>query len=117
MSVLIKGVEMPENCFDCDFSFIYDGEGVNLVCPLLKLAVSDCGFNTFRKRHNDCPLVPVPKHGRTIDADALYAIMKKERDRIAKDFGDNDEYVQCLTKYAMSMVLSAPSIIEAEGEE
>ena len=25
------------------------------------------------KRHKDCPLIPVPEHGRLIDADALKA--------------------------------------------
>lgn len=61
--------------------------------------------------------VPVPEHGRLIDADALYMVMTKERNRIAETYGENDEYVQCLTKYAMSMVENAHTIIPADKEE
>ena len=101
--IYIPNMVNPVRCSECDFcTFGY--------CGLLDRYVTDSAY-----KDDACPLVPVPTpHGRLKDADALYAVIKKERDRIAKDYGDDDPFVQCLTKYAMSMVLSAPTIIEAE---
>ena len=49
MSVLIKGMEMPTSCDDCFLPLRY--------CPYAM------------KPNGKCPLVPVPPHGRLIDAD------------------------------------------------
>ena len=62
--VYIKGMEMPKNCDDCDFMEVH-GEYGNAECP----------FGIFircaSEKNPDCPLIPVPDHGRLIDADAL----------------------------------------------
>ena len=47
---------------------------------------------------------------RLIDADALTKVIANERDRIQDTYGENDEYVRCLNKYALSMVESAHTI-------
>lgn len=56
MSVLVKGMKMPDSCYHC------------------KIAES-CGHyiaNYTDRRHPDCPLIALPdKHGRIVDADAL----------------------------------------------
>lgn len=58
MSVLIKGMEMPENCLVC---FV----PCSLLCDL-------DDYDRKRIRHPDCPLVEIPTpHGRLIDADEL----------------------------------------------
>ena len=64
MSILIKGMEMPTNCFLCPLSVL---NGERLFCEVTKDEVLRA------KRSSDCPLVPVPPHGRLIDADALIA--------------------------------------------
>lgn len=52
MSVLIKGMEMPESCESCRFE--------------------DFGGCMFRVKKEDCPLVEVPTpHGRLVDAGEL----------------------------------------------
>ena len=60
MGVYVKGMEMPKSCSLCPFCF-----GANNVCPWTREYANSNG------RHKLCPLVPVPKHGRLIDADAL----------------------------------------------
>lgn len=62
MSVYIKGLEMPKNCVECVFyrktDPIYDYCCISSAVP--KGYVPE-----------DCPLIPVPDHGRLIDADKL----------------------------------------------
>lgn len=52
MSVLIKGMEMPNNCGACPLRLAWCRERIYMVT-----------------RPERCPLVPVPPHGRLIDAD------------------------------------------------
>ena len=71
MSILIKDMKMPTSCYDCN-CFIRDSDGSDYCC-LLMLDIEDND-----KRDDDCPLVPVPEHGRLIDADALIADLKRQ---------------------------------------
>ena len=62
--IYIPGMEIPDDC---------------LHCPCSDLEYMDCNLMPgsgigYKKRLDNCPLVPVPEHGRPIDADAL---MKK----------------------------------------
>lgn len=65
MSLYLPGMEMPDDC---------------LHCPCADLEYMDCNLMPgsgigYNKRHDGCPLIPVPEHGRTIDADALDDIL------------------------------------------
>ena len=74
MSVLIQGMVMPKDCYECQYGVDVDiGVGVARGCELLKdfSPISD-------ERHEDCPLIEIPPHGRLIDADALIADIKAE---------------------------------------
>jgi hypothetical protein len=69
MSVLIKGMEMPTSCFYCPFR-----EKVNpddYACMALNKEFEETLSLIAEQRHKDCPLVPVPPHGRLVDADKL----------------------------------------------
>ena len=63
MGVYIRGMEMPTSCRDCGI------EQEWFWCGALD------GYQNTRcftnERREDCPLVPVPPHGRLIDADVL----------------------------------------------
>ena len=89
MSVVIPGMEMPKNCWDCPCFF---SEG--WLCNLDDECREDCDG-----RPDWCPLVELPeKHGRLIDADALYYDLSVD---------DEDIYVKhCLE--------DAPTVLEAE---
>lgn len=67
MGVYVKGMEMPTNCSECAFCGYY-GNGEHM-CDIIEKAVEYESGKTSRR--DDCPLVPVPPHGRLIDADAL----------------------------------------------
>lgn len=69
MSVLIKGMEMPTSCDECELCTCYvreDGTEENYRCVITFYPIHE-----FNERHEYCPLIEVPPHGRLIDADAL----------------------------------------------
>lgn len=66
MSVLIKGMEMPKNCAECEFH----QSGYPDWCDL---SIRARDIHNTEIRQEWCPLVEVPTpHGRLIDADELY---------------------------------------------
>ena len=110
MSVLIKGMEMPETCEECSFHCYHsDGKYVCVATPLfypMNLA------NSKGRRKDFCPLVEVPApHGRLIDKDALIAQMEADAEHI-------EEPIAAMFAYAaINDVKHAPTVIEAEEGE
>ncbi len=102
MSVIIKGMEMPKSCWDCGLCY-------NAVyCKELKVRFLDReDFEPGERRLPDCPLVPVPDHGRLIDADALF-------EEVYKVWGTEYDASECNS--LMSFINAAPTIIPAEEE-
>lgn len=103
-SVLVKGMEMPENCYECPMVHReFDGYETRLDCYMVKdWCPEDEGV------HPDCPLVVLPdKHGRLVDADALIIdLMDRGLDGIQTD--DWAEIQQT--------VMKQPTIVESEGK-
>ena len=64
MSVLVRGMEMPKNCHSCPMCLMR-------FCQARDRELSERETRPNAKRPEDCPLLPVPPHGRLIDADAL----------------------------------------------
>ena len=99
MSVLIPGIEMPKRC----------GE-----CPLSLYPHSPCWKNggalDWENRPNWCPLVPVPPHGRLIDADVLAEQMERNlwaiEDKAEKELGF-DETLRRGMQYGHAVCLNA----------
>ncbi len=109
MSVLVKGMEMPKNCDECPYSSWSNFYQIYICNATRKheLVLFDRkqvkSTNTMRSgRADNCPLVPIPPHGRLIDADALKIMMPTI----------GDEYL-----YAREMIEEAPTIIPAEEEQ
>lgn len=68
MGVYIKGMEMPTSCWDCPFMLHRSFCLINT-----KIEFTDEEYSELKGRYIGCPLVPVPPHGRLIDADVLAA--------------------------------------------
>ena len=71
MGIYIKNMEMPKSCIACLLNF---GEkrpeyGLTICCPYSDGVISwrDMAFDNGRLA--SCGIVPVPPHGRLIDAD------------------------------------------------
>lgn len=96
MSVLIKGMEMPTSCENCELAKHFDGYNEN-----------DCPFNAFS--FYDCPLVALPDHGDLIDRDALKEPMESVCMGI---MAGTDSY-----NAPLKTIDDAPVIIPAERSE
>lgn len=105
MSILIKGMELPKE-FDPD---VY----VELAC-----GIDGKRYARLYNFHQGwltewCEAVPVPPHGRLIDADALWVEINKICDR--RDAGIISD-LTCLQQI-LSALRHAPAAIQAEEVE
>lgn len=105
MSVIIKGMEMPVNCGDCD---CYVNNGNSCWCVLTGMDVYDKS-----EVDPDCPLVEIPKnHGRIIDEMELFKQAPgKMTHHHEKGF---DWEIRNANRWLKDNV---PTILDAEGEE
>ena len=125
MSVLIKGLRIPESCAECRFCV----NGFTDAAPVYECAcesyenvsvlVDDHG-NPFNFRPDWCPLISVPTpHGRLGDLDKLkYDIVVGNE----KYLGLNKPCLEDVTPIenvddCIDAITFAPPIIEAEGRE
>ena len=102
MSVLIKGMETPTNCWFCSVK-LWDDFGFGYVCPFSGRIVKSGDAN----RHEDCPLIELPDHGDLIDRDVL--------DRFTFTIA-RDKYGSVTVVYADD-IARAPVVIPAERSE
>ena len=107
MSILIKGMEMPNSCRDCPISGEWYCNALPSIPAWHKEYVASIEDQT---RMDRCPLVPVPPHGRLIDADALLSQYK------GNIWTAKTDYAEGLRDVAND-IKNAPTIIEAEEEE
>jgi hypothetical protein len=70
MAVLIKGMQLPKSCYDCDFCRVYDEPNHGYFCiPLF----ADLHRSNFTKERIDvCPLVEVPENALIVDRHKLF---------------------------------------------
>lgn len=95
--VYIPGAAMPESCNLCFAEF--DGD-----CLLNHDIICTCSPVT---RSADCPLVPVPDHGRLVDGD-----------KIVKGCKDKDgRYISQFAAVVGEAVEAAPTVIPASKEK
>lgn len=117
MSILIKGMEKPEECYCCPCSTI-NMNGRWGKCNLLGRDYA----GDPHKIYDDCPLVEIPPHGRLIDADALKTKLNNIHDFLLGDcefselaMSDKariDELINCIAE-----VVNAPTVIESEEQK
>lgn len=113
--IIIKGMEMPKTCCQCDFK-IYDNEirwdenGIEQIGAWVCKRTREIIWNT--RRGENCPLVPLPEgHGRLIDADAFLATIRPLCTEDAQAACTLETVKQLMVKH----ISSAPTIVPAEG--
>ena len=83
--VYIPNMKMPESCDVCWAEYAYE------IC---------------NSHSEHCPLIPVPDHGRLIDADAM----------LEKHYSGNEKHITSASVITPQMVSSLPTIIPADKE-
>ena len=115
--ILIRGVEMPQNCVDC-----YDADLSTAIalfgakCPFAH-GIIDLGvYDLCHERHPDCPLLELPPHGELIETkDVLLALVEHgQRDKRFK-LGDTIRYSPSEVKEIIDA--SVPVIVPAERSD
>lgn len=106
MGIYINGMEMPPSCY---------------FCPMTNDGFYLCKANNpYRQLEDDCeeckpqwcPLVPVPPHGRLIDAEAYESLLRGLGDRnYRREKGTICDAIKFLHPYY------APTIIQASGKD
>ena len=111
MSVVIRGMKMPETCEDCPLQ-----HSEYLECKITHRITwgwaDGGGTRTLSPAENDCPLVELPaQHGRLIDADEL----AKEIQSLQKyRFSIEDPEIFVSRKAVMQAISDNPTVIKAE---
>lgn len=109
MDILIKDMKRPQTCFKCKLSRIIPS--IYIFCPLNeKCYPAD-------EMPSDCPLVPVPPHGRLIDADALlmrinHEVMEAYMDGACYGVHPSQEYL-----YLLGEIIDDASTVIPASEE
>ena len=96
-SILIKNMKIPKSCGEClDIGWHY---------------VFDCRLDDAEEgeRLPNCPLVPVPPHGRLIDADTLKASLVFAE--------ETAEWAVPALRVVLMIIDKMPTIIPASEEE
>lgn len=107
MSVVVRGMRMPENCRECHFQDFGITTG-DTWCGVNNIVLAK-NFNAigFDGRPGWCPLVDLEKHGDLIDRDELKKEFPKDSDW---------EYPVNTNEYVCEMIDNAKTVIEAEEE-
>lgn len=108
MSIILKGIDMPKSCGECEFNYNLEGGSYEWwECVILHDDI-----NQFDTRRTDCPLIEIPiPHGRLIDGDAL---REKFEDRCAEECGICEEEI--IPDGGCKLIVNAPTILDKERE-
>lgn len=124
MDILIRGMRMPKNCSDCPLCY-----GM-MECSVLGIKFFNAKEKVFdfytscTERHPNCPLVPIPEHGRlrkrivnrgdvfnAIEAERINSLDGIFTDRYKDGFHDG---LKRALEILANDVQDVPTIIEAE---
>lgn len=106
MSVLIKGMKMPENCIECMSS------GLRTEIKCTEWTKISAGRRE-NERAWSCPLVDLGKHDRLIDADALIKFVE-DRYEITWESDCYEGGIKDACSDIIEKIDTMPTVIEAE---
>ena len=108
MSVMIKGMEMPENCTFCEMWH-------NIDCHPYQ------GISPPKSRPAHCPLVSVQPHGDLIEKSVIEKAINDacaECEEMCLEFdGFYADCDNCVLSFVKKALTDAPTIIPASGKE
>ena len=120
MSILIRGMEMPETCKLCYLSE-FDPHFYAYVCKPTGVRI-DYEMAKIDRPRRTCPLIHVSDHGRLIDADKLKGIVSSAKHMDAGIYDGKTLYSDHLIVGAdyddvCAAIDETPTVISAEEED
>lgn len=100
MSILIKGMEMPEGCYCCPLAhrnYNLEEDMTQLACYAKDRWGSDDG-----EKPDWCPLIEIPPHGELVDRDEFITFIKNRL----------NSYYQ----WIIEMIEECPTVIPADKD-
>lgn len=123
MSVLIKGMEMPTSCTRCIFSGWSNLYQFRCVLQKDEPVLYDCRHDksiavVMDGRADKCPLVPVPPHGRLVDADRIINLLCETLEALKRfpKMDGQEMHLICAFDVLGKMVNDASTIIPADKD-
>ena len=104
MSILIKGMEMPKDgAYWCE---------IGVAGEIATITIHGEDRKSFR-------LIPIPPHGRLIDADVLMLMIQEYIDEYGWDVDEHGFHSEkwCAMKETEMAINDAPTVIPADKEE
>lgn len=122
VSVLVKGMKMPTSCGNCKAFVCYKQWAGDIGDSFCGITKNDA---KAKEKNADCPLVPVPPHGRLIDADKIsehkYTAIPPHRKEYADGKPKSSEEIIAFKfgwNYAIDAIVeNAPTIIPASDKD
>ena len=113
MRIYIK--DMPTSCHACHLKMNCDDcEGWECVCVPLHQEIGNLDDLLTDKRRDDCPLIPVPTHGRLIDADKMRESIRRQTGLLKLMGGELSDVAEMLEKGFLQEIDNAPTVIPKE---
>lgn len=112
MSIILKGIDMPKSCGECEFNYNLEGGSYEWwECVILH-----DDLNQFDTRRTDCPLIEIPTpHGRLIDADETKIQYYQTMEELLQSSTTINISAQSLSLLCgLTLINNAPTILEAE---
>jgi len=112
MAVYIPGMEMPPRCGRCDMrvAMYDDGEFDHYECCIVAAIIDNMG-----ERLPDCPVVPVPPHGRLGDLDKLEQMFVDIDNAPYSGFDGSEPFYSA--EDAAQIIRLSPTIIPANDKD
>lgn len=116
MSILIKEMEMPISCTYCS---MLEGDRDDGLCHAASRWLDDEEYWLWYQypegdvdvtKPSNCPLVPIPPHGRLIDADALKSAWDDS------ETGESFDAMSTPVPIIRALIDDAPTIIGTEDD-
>ena len=117
MSVLIRGMSMPENCSQGDAEVEKEsgyGDTICYYCPYIYKGYTD--DSRYVRRLDECPLVELPtKHGRLIDEREVKNAFDRAIIAEAKN-AKTPARIRATSNEVAWVLYAVQTVVEAEGE-
>ena len=106
MGVYIEDMEKPKSCAECEWLRQHIPGGQYWCKRTNTMVHATWASANLNPVPQSCPVIPVPEHGRLIDADALF-----------KEIGMDGRFGVLEAICIQSIILDTPTIIPADKED